>query len=521
VRLRPDQMKVTPPGSPGGPPTPTPETEVLRAGPSAWEAGARFSDYEIDSLLASGGMAEIWRAKIKGMEGFEKRIVIKTMLTHYQNRPDLVDMFISEASLAARLSHPNVVDVIDFGQLEGRYFIAMEYVPGMSLRFAQKRVRAQGRRLPMAAVLHVARDVCEALQYMHDLEDVNGEMGLVHRDLSPDNIILSTSGATKLIDFGTARATARTPPSPAFVGKFRYAAPERIRQQGEDNRSDIYSLGVILYECLTGVRPFEGSDADVIRLVTTSVACDPSVGAADVPASVAEVVKKATAADPARRFASAQAMGTALARCLVELGATNKEREVTGALATLLDESSHPPFERSLGTAPAREAVPHPVGAPESSGSDGIAIAELEIIEASGPIRDVVEVGSAFDGYQPIEPIPAADTERISITLPPDAFPTPGLESIREPAAEASGLPEWRRPPKLAQKGSQKRTYETTHSEWAVAIFDQGLEMRLEGRYEEALEAWELALRLAPDNHLYQAQVNKLRAQLQSRRRGR
>jgi serine/threonine protein kinase len=552
MRPRSHNMNLSPPAPPRGPTTPTPETEVLRPQPRAWEAGARFSTYEIDSLLASGGMAEVWRAKIKGMEGFEKRIVIKTMLTHYQDRPDVVDMFVTEASLAGRLSHPNIVDVIDFGQLEGRYFIAMEYVPGMSLRFAQKRMRARGGRLPVAAVLHVARDVCEALQYMHDLEDANGEMGLIHRDLSPDNIIMSTSGTTKLIDFGTARATARTKPSPSFVGKFRYAAPERIKQEGEDNRSDIYSLGVILYETLVGVRPFEGSDADVIRLVTSSVACDPRVGAADIPASVAEVVKKATAANPAQRYASAQAMGTALARCLVELGATNKQHEVTGALATLLDEG--PPravVDVSGVTAPAPPrrrdaAVPQPIAPAPDPESGYVAIHELEIIEASGPIRDV------------IEPMPPADTEKINITLPPEAYPQGterpedfqmGAEAILDaeavPAAPIFDAGELAMmaptPPPLprgpgglndafsaAVGGSTSlrgwrrtavSTQETTQSEWAMAIFDQGIEMRLEGRYEEALEAWELALRLAPDNHLYKAQINKLRAQLQTRRR--
>jgi len=303
-----------------------------------WRAGTRFSNYEIDSLLSSGGMAEIWRARLVGLQGFEKRIVIKTMLSKFRNRADLVEMFIREASLAARLSHPNIVDVIDFGQLDGRYFIAMEYVPGVSLRFVQKRLRAQARRLPIAAALHVARDICEALQYMHDLEDANGTMGLIHRDLSPDNIILSASGTAKLIDFGAARATARMPPSTVFIGRFRYAAPERIRRVGEDHRSDLYSLGVILYECVAGARPFEGSDNDVIRAVTGSVACDPRTKAPDVPANVAEVVKKATASDPAQRFASAQAMGTALARCLAALKATNKEREVRSALAPVLEE---------------------------------------------------------------------------------------------------------------------------------------------------------------------------------------
>jgi serine/threonine protein kinase len=147
-------------------------------------------------------MAEVWRAKITELD---KRIVIKTMLTQFQDRPEVVEMFVTEAVVAARLTHPNIVDVIDFGQLEGRYYIAMEYVSGVTLRFALKRAQARGQRLPVAAVLHVLRDVCEALDHMHELEDAHGPLGLLHRDLSPDNVVVSTGGTAKLIDFGAAR----------------------------------------------------------------------------------------------------------------------------------------------------------------------------------------------------------------------------------------------------------------------------------------------------------------------------
>jgi serine/threonine-protein kinase len=161
---------------------------------AAWVPGTQFSNYEIESLLATGGMAEVWRANMKGVAGFEKRVVIKTMLTSLQHRRELVDMFVSEASLAARLSHPNIVDVFDFGQLEGRYFIAMEYVPGVTLRVAHKRMVARGERLPITTVLHVMMDVCDALEQVHAAADGRGPLDLVHRDISPDNIIISTSG---------------------------------------------------------------------------------------------------------------------------------------------------------------------------------------------------------------------------------------------------------------------------------------------------------------------------------------
>src|SRR5688572_16657451 len=307
------------------------------ATPTPWTAGTHFSTYQIDSLLATGGMAEVWRAKMKGFEGFEKRVVIKTMLTHLSHRPELVQMFVDEASLAARLSHPNIVDVFDFGELEGRYFIAMAYVPGLTLRAAHKRTVTRGERLPVAAALHIMRDLCEALQHIHDLEDSSGPLGLVHRDVSPDNLILSTSGSAKLIDFGAARATARTPPGRLFVGRHRYAAPERIRHEGEDRRSDLYSVGVMLYECLTGVRPFDGTDAEVIRAVTSSRARDPRQRAPTLPASGSELVKKATSADPRDRFANARDLGAALARCLLQVGAASKEQEVTSALSAVLE----------------------------------------------------------------------------------------------------------------------------------------------------------------------------------------
>jgi serine/threonine-protein kinase len=439
-------------------------------------------------------MAEVWRAKMKGVGGFEKRVVVKTMLTSLQHRPELVEMFISEASLAARLSHPNIVDVFDFGQLEGRYYIAMSYVPGLTLRAVHRRLVARGERLPIAAALHIVRDVCEALQHIHELEDGTGPLGLVHRDLSADNIILSTSGTAKLIDFGAARATARTPPNRLFVGRLRYAAPERVRSEGEDCRSDVYSAGIVLFECLTGARAFEGSDAEVIQAVATRRGCDPRTKVPSLPAHVAELAKKATAQDPRARFATARDFSTAIANALVLLGASGKEREVTGALSSILEVASvdgGPKIAQADG-------VPQAVD--ESHSSTSIALSEREILEASGPIRT-----SATPS-----PIAAADTERIDLLpLPPEAFPPRGSanleDAVRGAAAGADRPGEVR--PRMFPQGRFIQ-------EQAVELFDRGLALRSAERYTEALEAWEQALALAPDNLLYQANVTRLRAQL-------
>jgi serine/threonine-protein kinase len=230
------------------------------------------------------------------------------MLHHLQQRPELVKMFVNEATLAARLSHPHIVQVFDFGLLEGRYFIAMEYVPGPTLRQACKSLRARGQRLPLVTTLRVLAEVCEALHHIHELRDGMGPLGLVHRDISPDNVIISSGGMTKLLDFGAARATNRTPPNPNFVGKYRYAAPERIRYLREDLRSDVFSAGVVLYECLANARPFEGNDAEVIDAIATGRARDLRERAADLPEAVLAIVGRAMAFEPAARYQSAREM---------------------------------------------------------------------------------------------------------------------------------------------------------------------------------------------------------------------
>jgi serine/threonine protein kinase len=529
--------------------------------PSPWVPGTHFSTYEIESRLAVGGMAEIWRAKMKGMEGFERRMVIKTMLTNLQHRPELVEMFISEASLAARLSHPNIVDVFDFGQLEGRYFIAMAFVPGVTLRFAHKRMVARGQRLPTVAVLHVMRDVCEALQYMHELEDGQGPLALIHRDLSPDNVILSTSGAAKLIDFGAARATTRTPPPRAFVGKYRYAAPERIRQEGEDGRSDVYSAGVILYEILTGVRPFEGRDADVIRAITSSRCCDPRSRLPDLPASVAELVCRATAQRPDDRFETARELGTALALCLWELRASSKERDVTTAISVALDDAPPPPAPTPapVPVAAELEGVPEAIDAAVTAQmalEELDALCEVEILEASGPIRRMADgndadtlrvqlrtptgetsvrtpTGERFvrtpsgemsvrtpSGGIPVR-VPRGDSGNLSGAVPTvSIFDRGGSRRLVAPANLTAAAPAganvlgWRTSPPAPT------SEEESSIQRAVDLFDRGMELRTQGRYGEALDAWERALSLAPDNQVYQSNVRRLRDQLHALRDG-
>ena len=498
--------------------TPPAVSRAPEPAPPPWQAGTHFSRYEIDSKLATGGMAEVWRARLKGVRGFEKRIVLKTMLSRLASRPDIVDMFINEATVASAFSHPNIVHVFDFGQLEGRYFIAMEFVPGVTLRFAHKRMLARNERLPIAATLHVMADVCEALHVVHELADAVGPLGLVHRDLSPDNVILSTSGAAKLIDFGAARATARTPTPSVFVGKYRYAAPERIRRGAEDRRADVYSAGVILYECLTGVRPFEGPDADVADAMRIGRICDPRERVASLPAQLAETVIRATSPDRVDRFATARELGEALARCLAEMGAAGKERDVTASLAALIEGPPEPPPVVIAADVTGETGR----GTTESSTTGEVALCEVEIIEASGPIQTAP---LRMPPDPPTVPtIPArAEPPALSLTPPPRPrepsgphWSLPGKAPLRQ-RDRAFGGPEilgWRHtpetpPPVVHDEPVQK----------AVELFDKGIELRVAGRYGEALQAWERALALAPENLVYRANVLRLRDQLSELRR--
>ncbi len=477
-----------------------------------WQTGTHFSRYEIDSKLATGGMAEVWRARLKGVRGFEKRIVLKTMLPHLMGRSELVEMFINEAAVASAFSHPNIVHVFDFGQLEGRYFIAMEFVPGVTLRFAHKRMLARGERLPVPATLHMLADVCEALHAVHELSDANGPLGLVHRDLSPDNVILSTSGAAKLIDFGAARATARTPRPSVFVGKYRYAAPERIRRDQEDRRADVYSIGVILYECLTGVRPFDGPDAEIIGPMGVGRVCDPRERLPGLSSHLAEIVTRALAPHRDDRFATAREFGDALLGCLDDLGSAGKERDVTASLAALIETPDEPP-PPVIGV----EGGAVVQAVTDSSSSGEIALCEVEIIEASGPIA-----------LRPEPPTPPtlplrAEAAALAITPPPRPeasgphWSRPGQLFDRVfggPVSAPGSVLGWRRTPDAPPPDIQRAPVQR-----AVELFDKGIELRVAGRYGEALQAWERALSLAPDNQVYRSNVDRLRQQLDELRR--
>lgn len=224
--------------------------------------------YTLLDLIGTGGMAEVFRAKLSGAEGFEKLVVLKKLLTQFSQDPEIVAHFISEAKLAALLQHENIAQIYDFGQLEGSYFIAMEYLLGKDLQSLMQRARELRDPLGAERALYITSKVCEAMEYAHTLRDFRQQpLHIVHRDLSPHNIFITFDGRVKIIDFGIARAELFDNKTQIGVakGKIAYMSPEQLAAEKIDHRSDIFAIGILLYEMLSGKRMYAGDTATMIR----------------------------------------------------------------------------------------------------------------------------------------------------------------------------------------------------------------------------------------------------------------
>lgn len=284
----------------------------------------KLGRYELVKRLARGGMAELLLARQAGPEGFEKLLVIKRLLPSLADQEDIVRMFLNEARIAARLTHPNIVQIFDLGKTGSEYFIAMEYVNGRDLRAIQKSADKQEQPLPYELSSYVLTCVCRGLHHAHTLRDTSGSLlGLVHRDVSPHNVLLSFSGDVKLADFGIAKATALAAETQAGVlkGKFAYMSPEQIRGEELDARSDVFSAGILLHELVCWQRLFRReSDFATIRAVESEAVPPPSAIRDDVPDVLENVIMRALDRDRDLRYATAQEMQMDLETVISDLG---------------------------------------------------------------------------------------------------------------------------------------------------------------------------------------------------------
>ena len=279
--------------------------------------------YRLTQKIGSGGMAEVFRATGEGPEGFERTFVVKRILPGLSDAPEFVGMFVDEAKISARLLHPNIVQVFEFAYQDGGYYIVMEPVDGVDMGLLLRKLERRGAVAPAAFAAEVGRQACRGLAFAHGLCSPEGNpYGIVHRDVTPPNIMVAWNGAVKILDFGIARAVQelRTSQTEAGIvkGKMSYIAPELLQGQPADARSDLFSLGVVLHELLSGRRLFVGeNDLETLKLVSDMPVPRPSSRNAEVKPAFDEVILRALARDPAKRYQSADEMSQDLERLVL------------------------------------------------------------------------------------------------------------------------------------------------------------------------------------------------------------
>lgn len=435
--------------------------------------GQVLGKYALYDAIASGGMARIHLGRVVGPAGFSRTVVIKRLHPQFASEPEFVAMLLDEARLSARLRHPNVVPTLDVIAENGEVFLVMEYVHGASL---SRLVRAMSDRpVPAAYVANVIAGVLHGLHAAHEATDGQGKpLGLVHRDISPQNVLVSVEGVGRVIDFGVAKAIGRlqTTRDGALKGKMSYMAPEQLRGEAFDHRVDVYAVGVVLWEALTGRRLFSGeSDVVVFGKVLGSEVPAPSTFAPALPSGLDEIVLRALDRKPENRFPSAKEMARAIENCVPLVGPGEIGEWVQSAaaedlntraqlLAAIEAESDVPVLATSASREPAasipvemrtlaskviRKRSRHAVLGLGIAGAMGIGMLLLAVLARPSP---TAHTPTAVSGVAPslptstdsTPPAPAPPTDTpVSIALPPEDATTQRVS--QEPRAPQPTLP--------------------------------------------------------------------------------
>ena len=299
-----------------------------------------FGKYFLLEKIATGGMAEIYKAMYRAGGDFEKTLVIKRILPHLATDQEFVAMFRDEAKLTVRLNHANIVQVFDFSRQGDDHFLAMEYVQGQNLRQVMRRCQELGATVPIPFALYVCMEVCKGLQYAHTRKDDNDEpLGVIHRDITPSNILLSYDGEVKVADFGIAKAASRQGGTQAGMikGKASYLSPEQVAgKEVVDHRADVFSLGAVLWELLVGRKLFSGdNDFEIMNKISEAEVTPPSKMNASVPSRIDLVAKMALEHDRLKRYPNAASFQKDLSRLLLEFGGSVTTTDIGGFLQRL------------------------------------------------------------------------------------------------------------------------------------------------------------------------------------------
>ncbi|MGV1100053.1 protein kinase domain-containing protein [Thiovibrio sp. JS02] len=304
----------------------------------------QYGKFLLLDRIARGGMAELYRAKIIGSQGFEKLVAIKRILPNLADQEEFVSAFIDEARLAAFLQHRNIVQIFDFGEMAGSYFISMEYLSGLPLRTLMNRAGKNNTRPALGTILFLVAEICAGLDYAHNLKNFSGEpLNIIHRDIGPQNVFITYDGQVKIIDFGIARAASHNSATAtgSLKGKIAYMSPEQAGGQEIDRRSDIFSVGIILHELVTGKHLYSGEDAKQLLARAANAAFVPARQICEsLPPLLHEILDRALAREPGHRYHSAEQMRNDLEECARQAGGLATAKELSSFMARLFADDA-------------------------------------------------------------------------------------------------------------------------------------------------------------------------------------
>jgi serine/threonine protein kinase len=302
--------------------------------------GERLDRFELIAELASGGMATVFLARLSGVAGFQRLVAIKRLHPHLAREPEFVEMFLDEARLAARIHHPNVVPIQEVGESDHGYYLVMDYIEGDTLARVLAKAAKASTTVPYGVTIRVLLDVLAGLHAAHEMKDDHGDpLQIVHRDVSPQNILVGVDGVARVVDFGVARAASRlsTTRSGQLKGKLAYMAPEQARGAAVDRRADLFACGIVLWEALATKRLFKGDgEAETLNRVLYDPIAPPSSVRPDVPLALEAICMKALSRDVDQRFATAQEFGDALEKAARALDSVGSVRDVAECLQEVI-----------------------------------------------------------------------------------------------------------------------------------------------------------------------------------------
>lgn len=404
----------------------------------------RIGRYELLHKIAAGGMAEIFLARQWGQGGFFRDVVIKRLFPHYAEHEHALRMFQDEARLLSELAHPNIPQVYDLGYADGYWYLAMEYVRGVSLADLCRAAAKSNRPMPLAVAIGIVHQVCMALHHAHERHDREGRaLRIVHRDVTPHNIMISLDAVVKVLDFGVALTTARMDTDAGAVrGTYAYMGPEQVRGRPLDKRADVFATGVILYELTTGRRLFRGSDIQVMTQIVEQDVPPPSRLLPNYPQELEQAVLSALARDRAKRTPSSAHLALALDQFCTRHGL------VTGPLVISHYVRSLFPYERAAEEGMGIAQVPSPGSQGLEPDAEKAGLSELEArllaeeLQALQQRRSSAAARAAAEGARSVEPPamrqrepPEAELEELNVDDFLDEAPL-----ARPPAGSAERL---------------------------------------------------------------------------------